>query len=675
MKINFSKKIILCLLLTCSLTSFGQSSNDQCSGVVALTLGAPCTSGSIVTANTLTGDPTTKPTCWNDANSDGVWYKFTATATTAFINTTATAAGPTYAPMIAVYNGGASPGSCPTATAISIASGCLNYIVSGGTTAENEVSLTGLTVNNVYYVLVDMPAAVTGNFCIKAFTGPPATVTGSVACPNSVTSSVSLMTCADVGTSNLENSAGATIFSGASTTAPPVAPTCGGTPSEGSWAHYDLASGVTTLTFNWETAYGGSTDMNASAGIYMQVYQGTSCAALTTFSCAQVGSASGSSFFVNSAVVQNLNPAQDVWVYMYQTGATSKFFTLPFDAVGSATPPNDVCSGSIMSATGCNLGSIGDGWGTGGTNLVAAPETAIAGGNTSTCLGTLNWGSNENTVWYTFSATTTTANISVSNVICNNGVAGNAQFAAFTSCACPLANGYVGNACFLGCAVGSGSINIGSLSPGQTVYLAVDGSAGDVCKMNFNTTLVLLPVTWMDFYAKKSNNDVKLFWSTVAEDNSDYFEVERTIDGVDFYPIGIVNASGTSGTKIEYSFTDFNLSSKQVYYRIKQVDKDEIYSYSKMISVDFDTRMKIPEISYNQNEKSIIIKFDTKYFKNYGISILDPFGKSIYNTSNMDGQDSDTYTIPASQIESGVYIVSMKSKDGSESFTNKVVIY
>lgn len=139
MKIKFMKKTVLCLFHLISIFCVGQSPNDQCSGAIALTLGAPCTTGSIITANTTTGDPSTQPACWSFANNDGVWYKFTATSTTAFINTTATAAGPTYAPMVAVYNGGGGAGTCPVPAATPIAGGCLDYIMSGGTTAENEV--------------------------------------------------------------------------------------------------------------------------------------------------------------------------------------------------------------------------------------------------------------------------------------------------------------------------------------------------------------------------------------------------------------------------------------------------------------------------------------------------------------------------------------------------------
>lgn len=658
MKKHLCRFLLLATSLFCfHFHSLGQSANNLCTNATSLTLGVPCTAGSIVAANTNAGEPTGAP-CFGFPNDDGIWFKFTATATNAFVNLYDN--GLSYTPMTAVYNGGASPGSCPASTATPIAGGgCVNYT----TGPYEELGLTGLTVGNVYYILCDMPSTIVQNFCIKVYNAPPMTTAGS-GCPAGINSAVSLMSCADVGTSNLETSAGVVTYSNAGSAAPSPVPTCGSGFTGGSWAQYDLAAGVTALTFNWEDAYGGSA-ASGSHSIYAQIYQGTSCAALTTFSCTQIGTFNAGAFTVSNVVIQNLNPAENVWVYMFDDA--NKAFNLPYDITGSATPANDACSGAATSTVGCNLGSIGDNLGGSGTSGGPMNEGAAA------CSGG-TWYSNENTVWYTFSATTTTANIAINNITCNNGETGLAQFAAFTSCACATNNLYGTLPCYLGCAAGTGSINLGSLTPGQTIYLAVDGNAGDVCKMGFTTTLILLPLNWMDFYAKKSNSDVKLHWSTTMEENTSHFEIERTFDGIDFTTIGYTKAAGDAGYQIDYSFTDYNLINKQAYYRIKQVDKNEQFSYSKMIYVDFDTQVKTPEISYNQNHKSIVIKFDPKYFKNYDIDVLDSFGKLILNANNMD-HDDDNLIIPAHGIDGGVYIVSMKEKNGSESFTKKIVIY
>lgn len=655
---KFLQFFSLVILLGFSLNFFGQSANNVCTSATSLTIGAPCTAGSIVALNTNTGEPSGAP-CFGFANDDGVWYKFTATATNAFVNLYDN--GLSYTPMTAVYNGGAAPGSCPASTATPIAGGgCVNYT----TGPYEELGLTGLTVGNVYYILCDMPSTIAQNFCIKVYNAPPMT-TASSGCPAAVNSSVSLMTCADVGTTNLETSAGVVTYSNAGSAVPSPAPTCGASFSGGSWAHYDLAAGVTALTFNWEDAYGGSA-ASGNHSIYAQIYQGTSCAALTTFSCTQIGSFSAGAFSVGNAVIQNLDPTQDVWVYMFDD--SNKAFTLPYDIVGSSTPVNDACSGATSSSTGCNLGAIGDNLG--GSGTLGGPmnegSAACSGGT---------WYSNENTVWYTFSATTTTANVSINSITCNNGESGLAQFAAFTSCACATNNLYGTLPCYLGCAAGTGTISLGSLAPGQTIYLAVDGNAGDVCKMGFNTTLVPLPITWLDFDAFKDGGNIKLFWSTATEQNANHFDIERSDDGFVFSTIGNVKATGNSSERRDYSFIDYSSENKQIYYRLKQYDLDGTFAYSKIIFVDLDAETQEPEIFFAEVDKLITIKSYSKGFDNYDVEILDPFGKPAMESQKTDFQTENTYSIPVHSLAKGVYIINMKSNEGYRSYTKKIVIY
>ncbi|HET7898404.1 MAG TPA: T9SS type A sorting domain-containing protein, partial [Flavisolibacter sp.] len=77
-----------------------------------------------------------------------------------------------------------------------------------------------------------------------------------------------------------------------------------------------------------------------------------------------------------------------------------------------------------------------------------------------------------------------------------------------------------------------------------------------------------------------------LNWETVNETNTSWFEVERSTDGVSFAAIGKVSASGNNSDKRSYAYTDAELSqvnANQVYYRLKMVDKDGSFDYSKVL--------------------------------------------------------------------------------------------
>jgi hypothetical protein len=97
-----------------------------------------------------------------------------------------------------------------------------------------------------------------------------------------------------------------------------------------------------------------------------------------------------------------------------------------------------------------------------------------------------------------------------------------------------------------------------------------------------------LPVTWLNFYAKANLTNVVLAWATASEKDNDYFDVERSLDGIEFTAIGRVYGAGNSLTQKAYSFTDDYPFTGTAYYRLKQVDFNGEYDYSKTIAVNFE---------------------------------------------------------------------------------------
>lgn len=93
-----------------------------------------------------------------------------------------------------------------------------------------------------------------------------------------------------------------------------------------------------------------------------------------------------------------------------------------------------------------------------------------------------------------------------------------------------------------------------------------------------------LPVTLSSFNYNISDKTVQLKWQTASESNNDYFDIERSNNGINFHSIGKVKGAGTSGITKNYSFIDktFNYIN---HYRLKQVDLDGRFSYSKILFV------------------------------------------------------------------------------------------
>lgn len=96
-----------------------------------------------------------------------------------------------------------------------------------------------------------------------------------------------------------------------------------------------------------------------------------------------------------------------------------------------------------------------------------------------------------------------------------------------------------------------------------------------------------LPVDYTFFSAQKEDKTSFLSWETASEINNDFFDVERSMDGRIFEKIGRVKGHGTTTETQNYDFIDREPLAGLNYYRLKQVDYNGDYEYSKVETVDF----------------------------------------------------------------------------------------
>jgi len=92
-----------------------------------------------------------------------------------------------------------------------------------------------------------------------------------------------------------------------------------------------------------------------------------------------------------------------------------------------------------------------------------------------------------------------------------------------------------------------------------------------------------------EFRAEPGRNKVTLKWTSEAEINLKGFEVQRGRDEKHYDKIDFVNAKGSTIGKTEYTYEDnsvFKTASRTYYYRLKIMDKNGGFTYSKSISVN-----------------------------------------------------------------------------------------
>ena len=115
---------------------------------------------------------------------------------------------------------------------------------------------------------------------------------------------------------------------------------------------------------------------------------------------------------------------------------------------------------------------------------------------------------------------------------------------------------------------------------------ANNGSGSSLDYIYSSSSIVALPVELKSFQATVINNQVQLQWQTTSEANAAHFIVEKSNDGQVFTAISKVAAVGNSAVLQTYQFTDNQPSffNRNIFYRLKQVDKDGTVKYSKTVT-------------------------------------------------------------------------------------------
>jgi hypothetical protein len=177
-----------------------------------------------------------------------------------------------------------------------------------------------------------------------------------------------------------------------------------------------------------------------------------------------------------------------------------------------------------------------------------------------------------------------------------------------------------------------------------------------------NVCMIPLPVELTDFSATEKNSDsVNVQWVTQSEVNSNYFELERSFDALNFTSINTIAAKGNSQTKQNYSVDVKDMKEyPETYFRLKIIDQNGNTNQSNIISLNRNNKntlngtVKLINDPFNNSHQ---LKFNLKRAENLKLKLVDVFGKSVREIDQLQlPQGSYTYHLP-SGLASGTYFM------------------
>jgi hypothetical protein len=168
-----------------------------------------------------------------------------------------------------------------------------------------------------------------------------------------------------------------------------------------------------------------------------------------------------------------------------------------------------------------------------------------------------------------------------------------------------------------------------------------------------------LPIDLLSFQASPNGNEVLLEWVTGSEVNNQLFNIERSIDAINFTQILTQEASGNSSLTIKYRDFDKDPLQGISYYRLKQTDFNGTYTYSEIVAVNFNSSESAIEwMNFNKNTGNLqgFIDVNSKYLS---MRIIDLSGRIIKETfiSEVNG----LFNLETQVSISGIYFIELIS--------------
>ncbi|MCE7044575.1 T9SS type A sorting domain-containing protein [Dyadobacter sp. CY312] len=210
-----------------------------------------------------------------------------------------------------------------------------------------------------------------------------------------------------------------------------------------------------------------------------------------------------------------------------------------------------------------------------------------------------------------------------------------------------------------------GSGNVGDAARiGMRVLDNLAGTGGE-----WSNSPATLPVTLASFnVTKEGNKAATLSWKTTEETNSDYFEVQHSLNAKDWEAVGKVQSHNDGKAVHNYTFSYGGKTNGKNYFRLNMVDLDGTSTRSSVKSVTFENLAE-EAVSFGPNPTSDYLKINLSDWSTVkSVSILDKMGRNVYSSGSKPEN-----TISVRNFNSGLYVLKLTRNNG-EVVVNKILV-
>lgn len=188
---------------------------------------------------------------------------------------------------------------------------------------------------------------------------------------------------------------------------------------------------------------------------------------------------------------------------------------------------------------------------------------------------------------------------------------------------------------------------------------------------------MLLATNIKNFSASKKDNGVVLKFVTENKEPGVNYEIEYSLDGINFTSIGQADSKDINGnaTQHEFQYSPGANASGKVYFRVKETDAQGKVNYSPIRTVNMNENSAAGFIIYpNPVDRKVSIQFDRNLSGNYIVEVTNLAGQIMYNRNIKLNNTNNVQFEMNNPPPSGMYYLKITDSKSKLSFSNKLII-
>jgi hypothetical protein len=195
-------------------------------------------------------------------------------------------------------------------------------------------------------------------------------------------------------------------------------------------------------------------------------------------------------------------------------------------------------------------------------------------------------------------------------------------------------------------------------SPGVYKAVVIYPGGCTATSNDFTVQNCPLPVKLLNFAGQLKNNYAALTWETASEYNTSYFNVQRSLDNINFTTIAKVFPSGGSNSLHNYVYDDNNITDlnvTKIYYRVNEIDIDGTSALSNSILIDL---MKIGgsfTVSPNPVKSSLVVQL-YNFYGSANVTLFDMAGRML-TVQLINASGNNVLNFNTGNLSGGIYFI------------------